>query len=142
MQVRATNKSILSSSVNWLTLFRMGFFRAAHGWGAKIRHTYSTMMKLGTVIPYLRKIQKIYKSRDTSLEFCWHQYFSPEINSFIYIRKYKYKLHFDALTSNFVNFFWVFEDCFNKDGCNFDMSAKLATPGLLEIKDYEIKVMT
>ena len=35
----------------------------------KIRHTYPTIMKLGTVIPYLRKIQKLYKSRDTSLEF-------------------------------------------------------------------------
>ena len=40
-------------------------------------HTYPTMMKLGTVIPYLNKIQKIYKSRDTPLEFCWHQHFSP-----------------------------------------------------------------
>ena len=28
------------------------------------------MMQLGTVIPYLKKIQKIYKSRDTPLEFC------------------------------------------------------------------------
>ena len=36
----------------------------------KIRHTYPTMMKLGTVIPYLKKIQKIYESRDTPLEFC------------------------------------------------------------------------
>ena len=35
----------------------------------KIYHTYPTMMKLGTVIPYLRKIKKTYKSRDTSLEF-------------------------------------------------------------------------
>ena len=56
----------------------MGFFGAAHGWGGdlfaspfpKIRHKYPTMMKLGTVIPYLRKIQKMYKSCDTSLEFC------------------------------------------------------------------------
>ena len=63
----------------YLTLFRMGFFGAAHGWGRggafwsplpKIRHTYLAMMKLGTVTPYLRKIQKMYKSRDTSLEFC------------------------------------------------------------------------
>ena len=61
----------------------MGFFGAAHGWGGgafwpplpKIRHTYFTMMKLGTVIPYPRKIQKMYKSRDTSLEFCWHEHF-------------------------------------------------------------------
>ena len=27
------------------------------------------MMKLGTVIPYSEKMQKIYESRDTSLEF-------------------------------------------------------------------------
>ena len=65
-----------------LTLFRMGFLRAAHGWGRgflgplpKIRHTCPTIMKLGTVIPYLRKIQKMYKSRDTSLEVCWHHHF-------------------------------------------------------------------
>ena len=31
----------------------------------KISHTYSTTIKLGTVIPYLRKIHKMYKLRDT-----------------------------------------------------------------------------
>ena len=36
----------------------------------KICHTYPAMMKLGTVIPYPKKIQKIYESRDTPLEFC------------------------------------------------------------------------
>ena len=49
------------------------------GWGLdplpKIRHTYPTMMKFGTVIPYLNKIQKMYKSRDTFLDSCRHQYF-------------------------------------------------------------------
>ena len=39
------------------------------GFLPKICNTYSTMMKLGTVIPYL-KIFKIYESRDTPLEFC------------------------------------------------------------------------
>ena len=66
-----------------LTLFRMGFFGAARGWGVgaflaplpKVRHTYPTMMKLGTVKTYLRKIKKIYKSRETFLEFCLHQHF-------------------------------------------------------------------
>ena len=61
-----------------LTLFRMGFFGAAHGWGPPslkaplpiICHTYPTIMKLGTVIPYPKKIQKIYESRETLLEFC------------------------------------------------------------------------
>ena len=37
----------------------------------KICRTYLTTMKLGTVIPYL----KIYDSRDTALEFSWHQTF-------------------------------------------------------------------
>ena len=36
----------------------------------KICHTYPAMMKLGTVIPYPKKIQKKYESRDTPLEFC------------------------------------------------------------------------
>ena len=35
-----------------------------------ICYTYPTMMKLDTVIPYPKKIQKIYESRDTPLEFC------------------------------------------------------------------------
>ena len=58
----------------------MVFFGAAHGWGGgvqkaplpfpKICHTYPAMMKLGTVIPYPKKIQKKYESRDTPLEFC------------------------------------------------------------------------
>ena len=54
----------------------MGIFGAAHGWVGqerplpKICHTYPTVMKLGTVIPYPKKIQKIYESRDTPLEFC------------------------------------------------------------------------
>ena len=61
-----------------LILFRMGIFEAAHRWGGegskkahllKICHTYHTMMKLCTVIPYLKKIKKQYESRDTVLEF-------------------------------------------------------------------------
>ena len=36
----------------------------------KICLTYPTMMKPGPVIAYLKKIQKIYKSHDTALEFC------------------------------------------------------------------------
>ena len=42
---------------------------------SKICHTYPTMMKLATVIPYPKRIQKIYESRDTPPEFCRHQHF-------------------------------------------------------------------
>ena len=64
------------SNLTIFTNFRMCFFGAAHGWGAKrlflpkICHTYPTIIKLGTLIPYLKKIQEIYKSRDTTSEFC------------------------------------------------------------------------
>ena len=57
-------------------LFRVDLFGAAHRFGGvkgpppKICHTYSAMMKLAIVIPYLRKIQKILQSHDTPLEFC------------------------------------------------------------------------
>ena len=44
----------------------------------KICHTYPTMIKLDTVIPYLKKIQKIYGSRDTRLDFCWQHHFFTE----------------------------------------------------------------
>ena len=54
----------------------MGIFEAAHGWVgqerplSKICHTYPTVMKVGTVIPYLKEIQKIFESRDTPPDFC------------------------------------------------------------------------
>ena len=59
------------------TLFRIGLFGAAHRWGGgkkatlpKICLTYPTIMKLGTVIPYLNKTQNVYESHNTPLEFC------------------------------------------------------------------------
>ena len=59
-----------------LTLFKMGLFGVAHGWGQKgshlpkICHIYLAMMKRGTVMPYLKKIQIRYEPSDTPLEFC------------------------------------------------------------------------
>ena len=58
-----------------------GLFGVAHGWEgggrgrtksphlSKICHTYPTLMKIGTVISYLKMIQKTHRSRDTPLEF-------------------------------------------------------------------------
>ena len=53
-----------------LTLFRISLFGAAHqGDIPKIGHTYPMMIKLCAVIPYPKKNQKIYESRETPLEF-------------------------------------------------------------------------
>ena len=37
---------------------------------SKMYYTYPKSIKRGTVIPYLKKIQKTDKSRETPLEFC------------------------------------------------------------------------
>ena len=81
----------------------------------KICHAYDTIMQISTVIPYLKKIQKIYESRDTALRFSWHEHFLPEISNFCYIKNYRYRLF---------KLFWVFKDCFNKHGPNFDGFSK------------------
>ena len=56
--------------LKYLNPIQDGHFRGCSRWGEGVGQksvTYPTMMKLGTVIPYLKKIQKIYESRDTPL---------------------------------------------------------------------------
>ena len=86
-----------------LTLFRMGLFGTTHGWGRgqkellpKICHTYPTMMKLGTVIPYPKKIQKYMNHVTHPLSSADISIFSPEISKFCYMKKYRYRLYFDT----------------------------------------------
>ena len=87
-EFKPTGETLVPLGLLCLTLFTMDFFRAPHGCAgggggggskrsplSKIFHTYPSMMKLGTGIPYLKKIQKIYELRDTLLEFCSYQVF-------------------------------------------------------------------
>ena len=129
----------------YLTLFRMGFLWAAHrGRGdakrqpshSKICHTYSIMMKFGTVIPYLKKIQKLYESCDTPLEFCWHQHFLPEISKFCYIKKYRYRFHLDTQFLILLTFLDSLRISLINMVTILMMSAKMATPDLLKIKIF------
>ena len=72
------SKIIKKFEKGFLTLFRIGFFGAAHRWGEGVQkgplpktcHTYPAMTKLDTVIPYPKEIQKLYESRDTPCDFC------------------------------------------------------------------------
>ena len=56
-----------------INLFRMGIFGAAHGWGRAKSPPPSSLKSVTqilqwwnlAIIPYLKKIQKIYESRDT-----------------------------------------------------------------------------
>ena len=120
---------LMTINVPWcpLALFRMGFFGAAHLWVGggqkdsplpKICHTYPTMMKLRIVILYLKKIQKLYKSRDTPLEFCWHQHLFTGNQQILLYQEIQLQIPFRYIISNSSNFSWVFKDCFNKHGDN------------------------
>ena len=85
----------------------------------KICHTFTKMIKHATVIPYLKKVQKMYDSRDTRLEFCWHHDFSPENQQILLYQEIQIYIAFWCIISSSFNFSWVFEDCFNKHGCNY-----------------------
>ena len=85
-----------------LTLFRMGPFGAANGCRVKkatllkICHTYPTMMKLGTAVSYLKKIQKNIDHVKHTLGVADISIFSLEISKFCYIKKYRYRLYFNT----------------------------------------------
>ena len=57
-------------------------------------HTYPTIMKLGTIISYLKKTQKYMNHVTHLLSSAGISIFSSEIGKFCYIKKYRYELHF------------------------------------------------
>ena len=93
---------VLGTNIFWLSRFpgnlalnsiQDGHFRGCSRMGERVKkaplpnicHTYSTIF--GTVILYLKKIQKIYKSRGTLAVNI--SIFPPEISNFCYIKKFR-----------------------------------------------------
>ena len=69
-----------------LTLVKTGLSGVAHGWGVQkapsLKSVTHILQQKNLAILYCNSYtltkedtKKIYKSRDTPLEFCWHQYF-------------------------------------------------------------------
>ena len=94
----------------------------------KICHKYPTMMKLDTVIRYLKKVQKMYEPRDASLEFCWAHHFFIWNQQILLYQEIQIWIAFWHLISNSFNFSWFFKNCFNKHGYNFDDVSKYGYP--------------
>ena len=90
----------------------------------KICYTYPTMMKPGTFIPYLKRIRKIYESREISLDFCWYQHFFTRNQPALLYQEIQIWTAFRYIISDFFNFSWAFKDFFNKYGYNFDDVSK------------------
>ena len=88
----------------------------------KICLTYPAIMKLGTVLTYLKKIQKLYESRDTALEFFWDQYFFSGNQQILLYSEILIAYWYIIFSSS--NLFRVFKDFFNKYDLNFDDASK------------------
>ena len=87
-----------------LTLSRMGLFQGCW-WigGAKRFHLtlksvifFPTIIKLGTITPYLKNFKKCINHATDSLSFADISIFSPKISNFFHIKKYRYRLHFNT----------------------------------------------
>ena len=116
-----------------LTLLRISFFGAAHVWEGKmdplpkICHTYPTMTKFGSIIPYLNKIKKIYKSHLLSL--LTSAFFHGKSAALLY---QEIQIQIDVIISNS---FKVFKGCFGKHGSNFDDVSKVGYSKSSQNKD-------
>ena len=101
-----------------LTLFRMGIFGAAHGSRGKMAPSLKSVTHMlqwwNLALLYLTKRRsKKYMNHVThSLSAADITIFSPEIIKFCYIKKYRYRLHFDTYFLIFFSFSWVFKDFF------------------------------
>ena len=106
----------------------------------KICHTHSAMVKLGTVISYINKIQKAYQPRDTLLAFCWHQHFfnGPSENFFI-SKKYGYRLHFNTKFLFLLTLFESLRVVLINIVAVLIMPVKLAALGFLKIMVFRNK---
>ena len=102
----------------------------------KIRHTYHAMMKLGKIIPYLRRSKKCINHVTHLLSHADISLFSPEISKFCYIKKYTYRLDFDTYVIILLAFLESLVIVLINMVTTLMMSAKITTPGLLEIRVF------
>ena len=86
-----------------LTLLNMDVVGAPYKWAqgkkvslSKICHTYTEVMKLGTVIPCLDKSKKYMNHVTHTLISAGISIFSVEISEICYIKKNGYRLLFDT----------------------------------------------
>ena len=129
-----------------LTIFRMVFLGTVHGGKKgskrpslpKICHTYPTMMKLCTVMPYLKKVQKLYhlthpmSPANTSS-------FLLEISKFGCVKKHMYRLHFDTKFLILLTFLESLKIVLTKKVIILMMLAKMAIPGVPKITVFRNK---
>ena len=97
----------------------------------------SAIMKLGTVIFFLKKIKKIYYLCETHLNFCWHQHFFTGNQQILLYQEIQIQIAFWQVISNSYNFFFESLKIVLRNMVTIlMMSAKIATLDLLKIKVF------
>ena len=91
------------------------------------------MMKLGTVLLFLKKIEKQMNHVTHPLSFADISIFSPGISKFCYIEKYRYRFHFGTEVLILLTFLESLKIFLLNMVIVLMMSVKTATPGLLKI---------
>ena len=71
---------------------------------------------------------KIYESRDTPPDFCWHQHFFTGNQQILLYQEIQIYIAFWYIIYNSFNFSWVFQDFLNKPGYDFDDVSKNSYP--------------
>ena len=109
----------------------------------KICHRYPTTMKLRTVMPYLKKIQKKYESPDTHPELWRHRHFFIGNQQTLLYQEIQIQIAFWYIILILLTFLEFLKIFLINMAISLIMSAKMAPPGLLKTtvfwnKDYDI----
>ena len=91
------------------------------------------MMKLGTVIPYIKKLQILYESRDKPLEFCLHQHFYTESQQILLYQEIQIYIPFRYIISNSIAFLEPLRIVLINMVTILMMLAKMTTPAFLKL---------
>ena len=121
--------------IDVLTLFRMGLIGAAHGWGqnglsSKNLSHISYNNEIWHSLPHLLSLQKYINHVAYPLRSADISIFSTEISSFCYIKKLKFKLHFNTWFLILVTLFQSLKLVLWNMVAILMMPAKLANAGL------------
>ena len=102
MTIGLVKESVLNNNPPVLTLFRMGFFGAAHGWGGKkpprlipVAHILK-WWNLAQLYLTKRRSENYMDHVTHPFSFADFNIFLPEISKFCYIKKYRYRFHSDT----------------------------------------------
>ena len=123
-------KSPIINSVKGASIFRVlfdliqdGFFRGCSRMGDPSRKFVTHILqwwKLAQLYLTKSRSKRFFESRGTPFDFCWNQHFFTRNQQILLYQEIQIQIAIWYIISYSFNFSWVFKDCLNKHGYNFD----------------------